>query len=172
MEFTEDIILRYLDKKLSKGQEEEFLAAMNADNELADLVEHHRSIHQALLVESLAKPSPGFTERVMQSVVALDNARSRFFNQSRIFVICLISIVVLTTLYYFSTQFYPSLGGAIAEELTIRQFTVDLTSTRRILDSDSLFKIVFYVNGVIGLLLLDRAILKPYFARRRERYSI
>jgi len=172
MKFTEETILDYLDGKLSSEDEKVFLTRCQSDKEFNTLYKHHKQLHFALEHEKLRSPSAGFAERVMDSVYQLQTARSRFFNRSRLFVITLVGIILVTTAYYLSTQFYPGIGGAIAPQLTLREFTVDLNPARNFLDSDTLFKLVFYVNGIIGLLLVDRAILKPYFARRRDRYSI
>lgn len=172
MKFTEETILEYLDGSLSSKQEEELQSILKTDKELASLFKHHQQIHGALEQESLRHPSAGFADRVMDSVNKLHTTRSRFFNRSRLFVIALVGIIIITTAYYLSAKFYPGIGGALRPELTLREISVDLNPARKFLDSDSLFKIVFYVNGVIGLLLLDRAVLKPYFARRRERYSM
>ena len=171
MKFTEETILNYLDGQLPSEEEKDFLNALEVDKDLKKLYKHHKQIHQALEQDQLKSPSVGFVDRVMDSVYSLHATRTKFFNRSRLFVIALVGIILITTVYYLSAKFYPGIGDALAPEVTLRDFTVNLNPARNILDSDSLFKVVFYVNGVIGLLLLDRAVLKPYFARRRERYS-
>lgn len=172
MKLSEEIILQYLDGHLSSKEVKDFLEAIESDNELKTLYLHHKEIHQAMEQEKLQSPSPGFADRVMQSVYQLHTTRTRFFNRSRLFVIGLVSIILLTTIYYLSIHFYPTLGGPLATDFTMREITLDLNPAKTFLNSDSLFKIVFYVNGIVGLFLLDRAVLKPYFTRRRERYSM
>lgn len=172
MKFTEETILDYLDGHLNEAEEVEFLEALKTDDRLNRSFIHHQEIHKSLAKKEIKSPSLGFADRVMDSVLQLQLDKVKFFNRSRLLVISLIGIILVTTVYYLSTQFYPTLGGAVASEITMRQFTVDLNPARNFLDSDALFKVVFYVNGVVCLMLLDRAVLKPYFARRRERYSM
>ena len=172
MKLNEEIILNYLDGHLNSEEEKALLAKMETDTELRKLFEHHREIHESLKLEQLKSPSAGFADRVMTAVYELHTTRTKFFNRSRLFVISLIGVILITTIYYLSIQFYPTLGNSVANDITMRELTVDLNPAKTFLNSELLFKIVFYVNGVIGLFLLDRAVLKPYFARRRERYSM
>ena len=172
MKLAEETILNYLDGRLDEKERQEFLRTMESDQELKALFEHYRDIHSTLEEEQLPSPSPGFADRVMETVYQLQAARTRFFNRNRLFVIGLIGIILITSAYYLSIQFYPTLGSSVANDITMREFTVDLNPAKTFLNSDVLFKIVFYVNGVIGLFLFDRAVLKPYFTRRRERYSM
>jgi hypothetical protein len=172
MKLNEETILKYLDGLLNNEEEKAFNEAIAKDEELNRLFLHHKQIHESLAKEELQSPSIGFADRVMDAVYHLHANRTKFFNRSRLIVIGLIGLILITTAYYLSMKFYPTLGGAVASELTLKQFTFDLNPARNFLDSNSLFKIVFYVNGVVCLLLLDRAVLKPFFARRRERYSM
>ena len=172
MKFTEEIIIKYLDGELSQQEVQSFEEELSTDKSFANLYERHAAIHNSLASNKLYSPAPDFTSRVMQSVASLKLSDSKFFNKTRLYVLLLIVIAVATTLYYISSQFYPAVGGALTNEITLKDFTVNLQPAQQLLSSDLLFKIVFYVNGLVSLLLLDRAILKPYFARRKQRYSM
>ena len=172
MKFTEEIIIKYLDGQLSQPEATSFEEELKLDKSLADLYEQHMAVHKALSANSLSSPSYSFTERVMQSVVSINMSEAGFFNRTRIYVLMLVIIAVATTIYYLSAQFYPAVGGMLASEINLRDFTLDWQPAQQLLSSDLLFKIVFYVNGLVSLLLLDQAILKPYFVRRRQRYSM
>ena len=172
MKFTEETIIRYLDGELSEEEIHSFETALKIDKAFAELYERHSGIHNSLLSNKVSSPSTEFTNKVMQSVASLNFRDSKFFNKTRLFVLILIVIALATTLYYISSQFYPAIGGALSNEITMQDFTLDLQPAQQLLSSDILFKIVFYVNGLVILLLLDRAILKPYFTRRKQRYSM
>ena len=172
MKYTEEIIIKYLDGELTPQEAHAFKEELKIDKSFAHLYERHAGLHKSLSTNMLSSPSPNFAHEVMQSVASLNIRESKFFNKTRLYVILLIVIAVATTLYYISSQFYPAIGGAIANEITLKEFTLNLQPAQKLLSSDLLFKIVFYVNGLICLLLLDRAVLKPYFARRRERYAM
>jgi len=172
MKFTEDIILKYLDGDLSDHEAGLFEKEVKKDLALAQLYTHHKAIHNLLLNEESSSPSPEFLNKVMKSIATVNFYESKFFNKTRLFVLLLIAFAVATTFYYFTINFYPSMDGALSNKITLRDFTVDLQPAQQLLSSTILFKVVFYVNGLVSLLLFDRAILKPYFSRRRERYSI
>lgn len=172
MKFTVDTILNFLDNNLSTEEREAFEQATKEDEALNRLLEHHKRLHASLQQQKISSPGADFAEKVMRTVTSIDLKQSRFFNRTRVLTITLVGLIVLSSIYYLSINFYPVFGDAIANQVSLKQFTVDLNPARQIFNSDSLFKIVFYVNGVVGLLLLERAVLKPFFARRRERFSI
>ena len=172
MKFTEETIIKYIDRELSEAEIRAFETELKIDKSFADLYEQHVVIHNTLLSNKVSSPSPNFTDRVMKSVASISFSDSKFFNKSRLYGLVLAVIALATTLYYISAQFYPSIGGALSNEITLKDFTVDLQPAQQLLSSDILFKVVFYVNGLVILLLLDRAVLKPYFTRRKQRYSM
>ncbi len=172
MKFTEEIIVKYLDGELSVAEANTFESELTNNKSFADLYERHQAIHNSLLNKKVLSPSQGFTDRVMASVSSLSFSSNTFFNRTRLYVLLLIIIALATTLYYFSAQFYPAIGSEISNELTLKDFTLNLQPAQQLLDSALLFKIVFYVNGLVCLLLLDRAIFKPYFERRKQRFSM
>ena len=172
MKFTEETIIKYIDGQLSDTEIHTFETELKIDKSFADLYEQHVVIHTTLLSNKVSSPSADFTERVMKSVASLNFSDSKFFNRPRLYGLVLAVIALATTLYYISSQFYPSIGGALSNEITLKDFTVDLQPAQQLLSSDILFKVVFYVNGLVILLLLDRAVLKPYFTRRKQRYSM
>ena len=172
MKFTEETIIKYIDGELSGAEILTFETELKIDKSFADLYERHVAIHNSLASKKVTSPSADFAERVMQSVASLNFSDSKFFNRTRLYVLILAVIALATTIYYMSSQFYPSIGGALTNEITLKDFTVDLQPAQQLLNSDILFKVVFYVNGLVILLLLDRAVLKPYFTRRKQRYSM
>jgi hypothetical protein len=172
MKITEETIFNYLDHHLSDEQAELFEKTIYSDKELTDKFNQLKLVHESLSAQKIASAPAGFTERVMNSITELEASSGKFFNRNRIFVLILIGLVVLSTLYYLSIQFYPGIGNMVANQVTLQKVTVDLNPARKMLDSGLLFKLVFYVNGLIGLLLLERAVLKPYFERRKQRFSM
>jgi hypothetical protein len=172
MKITEETIFNYLDHHLSDEQTELFEKTIHSDKELTDKFNQLKLVHESLSAQKISSAPAGFTERVMNSITELEASSGKFFNRNRIFVLILIGLVVLSTLYYLSIQFYPGIGNMVANQVTLQKVTVDLNPARKMLDSGLLFKLVFYVNGLIGLLLLERAVLKPYFERRKQRFSM
>ena len=172
MKFTEENIIRYLDGELSSAERQLVEDEIKINSSFSELLKHHDTIHSTLNEGTLKSPSQNFLSEVMSSVRTSSFAESKFFNRTRIIVLSIIFVAVATSLYYLSMKFYPTLGGTLSNEINLKDVTLNLQPAQKILDSDILFKVVFYVNGLVSLLLLDRAILKPYFARRKQRYSM
>ena len=172
MKFEEETIFNYLDGTLEEKDRIEFEEVIQNNLSLRQEYEHYKAIHEAMLAEPIRSPGNDFAERVMASITTLELRTARFFNKGRLFVLGLVTLILLSSIYFLGVQFYPAIGDMLGNEVSLKQFTLNLNPAQRVLDSGVLFKVVFYTNGVIGLLLLDRALLKPYFERRRERYSI
>jgi len=172
MKFTEDIMLSYLDGELADEEVLQFKKKLSENKKFADRFARFETMHKSLLDNPLASPSANFVDRVMESVAVVRAREMKFFNRSRLFVISIIVLIVATSLYYFAVQFYPTIGGAIADQITLKSFTLNLQPAQEFFSSTLIYKVVLYVNGLICLLLLDRAVLKPYFTRRKQRYSM
>lgn len=172
MKVTEELILKYLDGDLNEEEANRLMISIEDDRNLKKIFKRHKAIHQALLDDPVVSPSPGFAENVMQKVRLVKQGEGKFFNRLRILVMLLIVFILATSLYYLGVNFYPTMGGIVSEEITLQEFTMNMKPAKDVLNSDVIFKIVLYVNGIIGLILLDRALLKPYFAKRRERFSM
>ena len=172
MKVTEEIILKYLDGELSEEDSNQLRLIIESESEIKKLYERHKAIHQTLDEEPIQTPSASFADNVMDAVNLVTQSNGKLLKRLRFISLLLIVFVIATSLYYLGINFYPTLGGMMTNEITLREFTIDTQPAQQLLNSDALFKIVLYVNGVIGLFLLDRAVFKPYFARRRERYSI
>jgi len=172
MKFTEETIFKYLDGELTDQEIHLFNNELENNKPFTKLFEQIKSIDASLKDNQLASPSAQFAEKIMATVNLVNIKEARFFNGTRILSLSLILIVIAASLYYFAIHFYPSLGATISDQITLKGFTINLQPANQLLNSTVLFKIVLYVNGIISLLLLDRAILNPYFSRRKQRYSI
>jgi hypothetical protein len=172
MKFTEDLMLSYLDGELAQEEAAQFKKELSHNKAFFDRFTKFEAMHKSLLSNPLSSPSAGFVDKVMGSVAMVKAKDLKFFNRSRLFVLSIITLIVATSLYYFAIQFYPTIGGAISDQVTLKDFTLNLQPAQELLSSTVIYKVVLYVNGLICLLLLDQAILKPYFTRRKQRYSM
>jgi hypothetical protein len=172
MSITDEQLLDYINGDLSDTQVEQIRQIINLNTEVKDRYETLKISESKLGELLIQSPSSNFVSRVMSSVLEGAEAHEKFFNRSRYFVIALIGLALIGTIYFFTIQFYPTLSGLFVEELTISDKTVDLSPAKQLLDTDLIFKLVFYVNGIVGLLLFERAILKPYFMRRKQRFAM
>ena len=172
MSITDEQLLDYLDGNLNDSESALIDKAVQEDIQLQTRLEQLKFVDSSLASMPAEHPSSNFVSQVMNSVFRGSEEPESFFNRSRYFVLGLIGLALIGTLYFFAIKFYPDLSGIVADEVTIQDKTVDLSPANQILNTDLIFKLVFYVNGIVGLLLFERAILKPYFMRRKQRFSM
>lgn len=172
MSITDEQLLDYINGDLNDTQAEQIRQIIKLNTDVKDRFETLKKSESTLGELMIQSPSRNFVSRVMSSVLEGAGAHEKFFNRRRYFVISLIGLALIGTIYFFTIQFYPTLSGLFVEQVIISDKTVDLSPANELLDTDLIFKLVFYVNGIVGLLLFERAILKPYFMRRKQRFAM
>jgi hypothetical protein len=172
MKITDDTLLEYLDGKFSNAERLSIKTLIETDPDLKKRYETLRSINTTLKLDNVRSPSGIFVRQVMRSILRPDVQQERFFNNTRYFVLGLIILAFLSTIYFLAIKFYPSLSGLIANKVTVSNKTIYLEPAVQLLSTDLIFKLVFYVNGIVGLLLFEKAILSPFFLRRRQQLSM
>ena len=172
MKLTEDIILQYLDGELSANEKIAFEEALAKDPDITRSFNYYKLMQESMSKQSLSSPSDDFADKVMNSIIPYKKVEPSFFNRTQIVALVLILLAVSTSIYYFTAHFYPTPGTLLTDQITLKNFTINLQPVQKILSSDLIFKMILYVNGFISLLLFDRAVLKPYFTKRRKHYSM
>ncbi len=172
MKISNDTILAYIDGKLSGDERIEIEQLIKADPDFKRRFDALNIVDSTIKLGKLQSPSSNFVSQVMKAILNPALEQDRFFNKTRYFVLGLIVVAFLGTIYFLAINFYPSLSGIVADQVTISNQTVDLKPANEFLSNDFIFKIVFYVNGIVCLLLFERAFLKPFFTRRKQRFSM
>ena len=169
---TDEKILDYIDGNLSNDERRSIKLLLEENEELRERYNLLLEVHESLKKVEVKSPPSNFVSLVMQSVLNQGAEDSKFFSKSRIIVLSILLFAFIGTLYFLAINYMPSAENLVADEVTIRDRTMNLSPIANFLSSDTLFKIVFYVNGFVCLFLFERAILKPYFMRRKQRLSI
>lgn len=172
MQISNDTILEYIDGKLSGDERIVIEQLIIADPDFKKRFEAFKTVDSTLKLDKLQSPSSNFVIQVMKTILHPSLKQDRFFNKTRYFVLGLIVVAFLGTIYFLAINFYPTLSGIVADQVTISNQTVDLKPANKFLSNDIIFKMVFYINGIVCLLLFERAFLKPLFQRRKQRFSM
>lgn len=169
---TDEKILDYIDENLSDKERESIEMMISENEELRVRYQLLKDVDKSLRSEKLASPPSNFVSQVMQSVLNPNTEQGKFFGKTRLIVLSILVFAFLGTLYFLAIKFMPSTENLITDQVTIRDKTMNISPISNFLSSDLLFKTVFYINGFVCLFLFERAILKPFFNRRKQRFSM
>ena len=169
---TDEKILDFIDGKLSGEERNSFQLLIEGNEEIAARYRLLKDVDRTLKEEKLKSPPSNFTSLVMQAILNPKLEHGKFFGKTRLIVLGILVFVFLGTLYFLAIKYMPNTNNIIGDQVTIRDTTMNISPVSNFLSSDLLFKIVFYINGFVCLFLFERAILKPFFMRRKQRLSM
>ncbi|MBL7858665.1 MAG: hypothetical protein JNM57_13335 [Cyclobacteriaceae bacterium] len=164
----DDQLLDYLDGALSEQEKEKIEFMIRNDQALANRLEELRSIDRSMQQLTLEHPSKNFTQVVMHK---LDQYPLRSGLTTRNGIILLAGVLVTTII----ATLLISAGVFDGKSTTIDLNQIELTGKyiSRPLPSipfngKMILNVIIMLNLALGFLVLDRAILKPYFQRRMQ----
>lgn len=164
---SDDMLLDYLDGKLSLEQQEIVRESLRKDSTLQGRLEELSLIHEALASASLEMPSKNFTTSVMGK---LDHyqahrgipIRNGLFLLAGILVVLSIAVILLSAGVFDQTTTLDLNTMNVAQRF-IKQSLPSVS-----IDGKILVNTIILLNIIIAFLVLDRAVLKPFFQRRME----
>lgn len=165
----EDILLDYLDGTLAAAEKTKLEDELRVNASLRSRLDELRAVHTIFQQASLAEPSRDFTAHLMQK---LDTAPlptpSRWSIRNAIFLLIGVltaigaaSLLIASGVFNGSTSI--SLNDSSLPQKIIQQEIPVLTLSGKLI-----INIIIMLNIVVGWVLLDRAILRPYFQRRMQ----
>jgi hypothetical protein len=161
----EDILLDYIDGNLDALQREAIEKSIKESTDLKERYEELRLLHFNLKNQPLFNPSRDFTSAVMNK---LDQYPSRaglslmngVFLLSGIFIVLAIAVVLLSQgVFDQSTSFDLNNVGLVNQY--IKQTLPSIPVNGKLI-----VNIIVLLNLGLAFIVLDKAILKPLFARR------
>jgi hypothetical protein len=161
----EDILLDYIDGNLDAVQREAIEKSIKESTDLKERYEELRLLHFNLKNQPLSNPSRDFTSVVMNK---LDQYPSRaglslmngVFLLSGIFIVLAIALVLLSQgVFDQSTSFDLNNVGLVNQY--IKQTLPSIPVNGKLI-----VNIIVLLNLGLAFIVLDKAILKPLFARR------
>ena len=165
----EDILLDYLDGTLAPSEKTKLEEELRTNTALRSRLTELRSVHAIFQHASPEQPSRNFTERIMQK---LDTAplptSSRWPIRHAIFLLIGVltaigaaSLLIASGIFDGTTRI--SLDDSSLPQKIIQQEIPVVTFSGKLI-----INIIIMLNIVVGWILLDRTILRPYFQRRMQ----
>lgn len=165
----EDILLDYLDGTLASSEKIKLEDELRVNAALRLRLDELRAVHSIFQQVSFDQPSRDFTDRVMLKLdTAPLSAPSRWSIRNAIFLLIGVltaigTISVLITSGVFDGTTSISLDDSSLPQKIIQQEIPVLTFSGKLI-----MNIIIMLNIVVGWILLDKAILRPYFQRRMQ----
>ncbi|HEY0744488.1 MAG TPA: hypothetical protein VGD40_23640 [Chryseosolibacter sp.] len=164
---SDDMLLDFLDGKLTNEQQAAVSESLRQDSALRERLEQLRFVHEAMIPAYLETPSKNFTASVMgkldqQPAPRGLSIRNGLFLLAGIVMVLTIAVVLLSSGVFDQTT-TVNLNN---NELTQRFIKQSLPAFS--IDGKVLVNAIILLNIVVAFLVLDRAILKPFFQRRME----
>ncbi len=170
---TEKEILELIDGSIKGQQADGLLQKINSDKKLNNVYQSLLKTHNMLGDQPLKAPSSSFNQKVMDNLskrvdVATANG---FWKKNLFFALTVVAIGFTAAIILLSSY---SLGEVIpldnAQEFTIQDKTIYF-NPGKLFNQDLFFKGLIYLNAFLGIFLLERAVLRPFFTQRRKNLS-
>jgi hypothetical protein len=163
---TEEKLLDYLDGRLSSEEVKKLEALLQEQSELKTRLESLRSLQGMLKGVKMEQPSRNFTQQVMSKLDQYP-LRSSLSIRNGIFLLVGVLVAALLSAFLVSSGVFDSATTVI--DLNSVKTPVEITkeplpSFR--FDGKWVVNAIVVLNLVLAWLVLDRAILKPYFKQR------
>lgn len=165
-EEIDDLLIKFLDEKLTGEKLEKIKYGLATSEELRDRLEVLKLIQGTLQESKLLHPSSNFTKRVMtnlHSIAPLPIMTPR--NGLLLLVGILIAIVIGAS--FVDAGFYNSLNGMLSFDQINLPAGIYKPSIPSIpFNGKLLVNSIIAINMALAFILLDRLVLRPFFNRR------
>lgn len=163
---TDEVLLDYIDGSLIQSEAIRIKAAINANPQLRARLEELR-LPDRHLAGSLESPSANFTDTVWSKLSQSKGNVPKFSLNSFLIVFAAMITVVLGS--YFMTDSIIDLDLSLKVPNTVTEYVeVPQVEIPQGISLKTVSQILLYSLSFLLLLILDKAILKPYFKKRRE----
>jgi anti-sigma factor RsiW len=167
---SDDMLLDFLDGKLNVEQQAIVKESLRKDSTLQERFEQLSQIHEALTSAPLEMPSKNFTSSVIGK---LDQNRAPHGLSIRngLFLLAGIVVVLSIAVILLSAGVFDQTTTVDLNNLNLAQRFIKQSLPSVSIDGKILVNTIILLNIVIAFLVLDRAVLKPFFQRRMENAS-
>jgi hypothetical protein len=167
-----DILLDYLDGRLSEADKKAFELSMQSSPVLRKMVDEQRLLESSLKSIRLEEPSAAFTQKVMEKIQEAPQTHMLSIRNG-IFLLAGMIIVSLIAAYLVRSGFFDSTGTlnlTNENSLLSRYIKNPLPSVP--INSKFIINGIIILNLALGFIILDRAVLRPFFEKRRRDHGI
>ena len=164
---SDDMLLDFLDGKLNSEQQAIMQDALQTNSDLQKRYDELKLVHEALRSSTLEMPSKNFTSMVMSNLNHAPLHRGISIKNSLMLlggVILVMSIAVILL----SAGVFDQTATVDLNDLTVTQKLIKQNLPSFSIDGKILVNTIVLLNVVIAFLVLDRAVLKPFFQRRLD----
>lgn len=165
---TDEILLEYLDGTIP-AKEAEYIKEFLENN--ADLKARLKELKLAdqIMMDKIQTPSPSFTETVLDRIAR--TAHAPVLNMNKFLIVVGAMLTVVLGSYFITDSMIDldlglNLNDTIIEYVNIPAVDVPKDVNLKLVNQVFLYSISFLI-----LLIFDRAVLRPYFKRRKEYMS-
>ncbi|MEQ8927351.1 MAG: hypothetical protein RLO81_16140 [Fulvivirga sp.] len=165
IEEYDDLLWSYLDNSLASKEKEELEAKLSANRDLSLRLEEFRTLTHFTKKNILVTPSESFTQIVMSKIDDLG-----FKPKKSHWLLVLTVIMTVIGCSFYISQYETTLQLNLPSyELPLLEsyLPAEGLNIAKNINVDIVSKVLLYSITFLGLLLFDRAILKPYFKSRR-----
>lgn len=163
----DDMLLDFLDGKLSAQQQAMVKDTLQTNSDLQKRFEELKLVHEVLRGTTLEMPSRNFTTTVMGNLNQAPLHRGVSI-KSGLFLLAGIIVVMSIAVILLSAGVFDQTTTVDLNEMTVVQRFIKQTLPSFSIDGKILVNVIVLLNIVIAFLVLDRAVLKPFFQRRLE----
>lgn len=161
---SDDHLLNYLDGTLSLPEKQQVEQLVATDPGTAARLEQLRFIHNQLAVVQIEEPSRNFTQKVMERLSYPLASGFSVKNGILLLVGVLIAVGIATTLL--AAGVFDATTSIDLNQLVVANKYISKELPSISLNGKFIVNLIVLANIALALLVLDRAVLKPWFERR------
>ena len=167
----EEKLLEYIDGTLSSTEKELFEHAIKASPALQARFEEMNRLDSSLRSIKLEQPSKNFTQQVMSKLDQYPIRSSNLLSRNGIFLLIGVLLAVGIGSLLVSAGVFDGTSSIDLNETIIPNKYIQQSLPTISFNGKVVVNIIILLNLALAFLVLDRAILKPWFERRSRMHA-
>lgn len=165
-EEIDDLLLQYLDGKLTGDKLEKIKGGLATSEELKDRLEVLKLIQSTMQENALLHPSSNFTKRVMNNLHSIAPSPMVTPKNGLLLLVGILTAIAIGASFV-DAGFYNSLNGMLSFDQIKLPSGINTPSIPSIpFNGRMLVNSIIALNLALAFILLDRLVLRPFFSRR------
>jgi hypothetical protein len=163
---TDEELLNYLNGTVNPDEAAAINHALATDQEVAQRMEELRSIHRYFLTLTIEEPSKNFTQRVMEN---LHYTTSHAYSpRNGLMLLIGVMLAVGIALVLLADGMFDATATLDLNQLVVVNKYLDWELPEIPFNGKLIVNLIIIANIALAFIVLDRAVLKPWFERRRN----
>jgi hypothetical protein len=163
---SDEHLLNYLDGVLSLPEKEQLEQILTTDSIVVARLEKLRSIHNQLAVVRIEEPSRNFTRKVMEQLNY--PLASGFSVRNSILLLAGVLVAVGIATILLAAGVFDATTSIDLNQIVVSNKYISKELPSISLNGKFIVNLIILANIALAFLVLDRAVLKPWFERRRN----